>query len=293
MPAEEKLFVANPLTDQGAFTEGIEGPACDAQGNIYAVNFARQQTIGKISPDGKTAEVFVHLPGKSVGNGIRFSHGGKMFVADYAEHNILEIDMKSTQVRIFAHEAQMNQPNDLAVAPEGGFYASDPNWKMNTGQVWHFNKDGKSKLAAPNMGTSNGIDVSPDGKVLYVNESVQRNVWAFDIQKGGDLSNKRLIKKFDDFGFDGMRCDVNGNLYITRHGKGTVVKMSPKGELLQEIDVLGSKPTNICFGGPDGRTAYVTEVEHRRLVQFRVDQPGLEWARWNEGPGKRSPAKKF
>jgi len=94
------------------------------------------------------------------------------------------------------------------------------------------------------------------------------------------LANKRLLKKFEDHGFDGMRDDIDGNLYVTRHGKGTVVKISPHGEVLQEIEVLGPFPSNICFGGPDGCTAYVTEVKHRRLVQFRVDRPGLEWQRW-------------
>src|SRR6266550_4129721 len=81
----ETLFVATPLTRENAFTEGIEGPACDAQGNIYAVNFARQQTIGKVTPTGE-ATVFVELPGKSVGNGIRFGREGMMFVADYIGH---------------------------------------------------------------------------------------------------------------------------------------------------------------------------------------------------------------
>jgi sugar lactone lactonase YvrE len=132
------------------------------------------------------------------------------------------------------------------------------------------------------MGTTNGIEVSPDGRKLYVNESVQRNVWVFDIQADGSLTNKKLIKKFPDFGFDGMRCDVDGNLYITRHGKGTVVILTPAGKILQEIDVLGSKPSNICFGGPDGRTAYVTEMEHGRLVMFRTKRPGLSWQRWQE-----------
>jgi sugar lactone lactonase YvrE len=75
---------------------------------------------------------------------------------------------------------------------------------------------------------------------------------------------------------------VEGNLYITRYGKGTVVKMSPQGEILQEIDVLGASPSNLCFGGPDGRTVYVTEVTKQRLVQFRVDRPGLEWQRWQK-----------
>jgi sugar lactone lactonase YvrE len=80
-----------------------------------------------------------------------------------------------------------------------------------------------------------------------------------------------------------MRCDVDGNIYITRYGAGTVVKLSPEGKVLKEIDVLGKQPSNICFGGPDGRTAYVTEVEHKRVVQFRVDKPGLAWERWQKG----------
>ena len=176
----------------------------------------------------------------------------------------------------------MNQPNDLAIGPSGDLYASDPNWKERTGQVWLASPDGRLSLAAPDMGTTNGIEVSPDGKTLYVNESGQRIVWAFSIESGGSLANKRLLKKFDTHGMDGMRCDVDGNLYVSRYGKGTVVKLSPRGEVLQEVDVLGPKPSNLCFGGPDGRTVYVTEVDRRRLVQFRVDRPGLAFARLHE-----------
>ncbi|HAA71040.1 MAG TPA: gluconolactonase, partial [Planctomycetaceae bacterium] len=92
-----------------------------------------------------------------------------------------------------------------------------------------------------------------------------------------ELVEKRVFKQFDDFGFDGHRCDVDGNLYVTRYGKGTVVKLSPRGEILQEINILGKRPSNLCFGGPDGRTVYVTEVESTRLVAFRVDRPGASW----------------
>src|SRR3954468_544850 len=262
--AEPELFKAEPFTPEGSFTEGIEGPACDRDGNVYAVNFARQQTIGRITPDGKS-EIFVTLPGDSVGNGIVFDRTGKtMFVADYVGHNVLRIDLKSRKIDTFAHNDHMNQPNDLAIAADGTIFASDPAWKNNTGQLWRIDANGKTTLLAPNLGTSNGIEVSPDGKTLYVNESVQRNVWAFRIQKDGSLSDKRLFKKFDTHAFDGMRCDIDGNLYIARHGKGTLVNLSPSADLLQEIDVLGSMPSNLCFGGPDGKTICVTEVQHRR-----------------------------
>lgn len=278
---EPALFVATPLTMAGSFTKGVEGPACDANGNVYAVNFQTQQTIGKVSPAGN-AEVFVTLPEKSVGNGIRFGRGGIMFVADYVAHNVLRIDPTTKRITVYAHGPEMNQPNDLTIAPDGTIYASDPNWKNQTGQVWRVSVMGEVTRVASDMGTTNGIEVSPDGKTLYVNESVQRNVWAFAITREGALGKKRLIRQFPDHGFDGMRCDVDGNLYITRHGKGTVVKMTPNGEILREIAVLGTSPTNICFGGPDGRTAYVTEAEQRRIVQFRVDRPGWEWRRWRE-----------
>ena len=94
---KEKLFVATPLTTENAFTPGIEGPACDAHGNVYAVNFARQQTIGRIAPNGKS-EVFVELPGKSTGNGIVFDRKGRMYVADYVEHKVLRIDPATRKI---------------------------------------------------------------------------------------------------------------------------------------------------------------------------------------------------
>ena len=279
--AEEPLFTARALTAENSFTAGIEGPNCDAAGNLYAVNFARQQTVSKTTPDGRT-EIFVTLPGKSTGNGIVFDRAGLMYVADYVEHNVLRVDLRTRAITVFAHNGQMNQPNDLAICTDGTLFASDPNWKDGTGQVWRIDPQGQTTLVAPGLGTSNGIEVSPDEKTLYVNESVQRNVWAFTIAPDRSLTNKRLVKKFTDHGFDGMRCDADGNLYITRHGKGTVVKLSPAGEVLQEIAVLGKMPSNLCFGGPDGRTVYVTEVEHARLVQFRVDRPGLAWVRWQQ-----------
>lgn len=279
--AEDKLFVATPLTQPKEFTPGIEGPGTDAAGNVFAVNFKEQGTIGRVSPSGK-GEVFVTLPTGSVGNGIRFNRAGAMFVADYAKHNVLKIDMATKAVSVFAHEPQMNQPNDLTIGPDGTLYASDPNWGNNGGQLWRISTKGEVRKVASDMGTTNGIELSPDGKKLYVNESLQRNVWVFDVTADGSLENKSLVKQFPDHGFDGMRCDVDGNLYITRYGKGTVAVMSPKGEILHEVDVLGKSPSNLCFGGPDGRTVYVTEVEHTRLVQFRVNRPGLEWQRWQD-----------
>jgi streptogramin lyase len=108
MQAEEVLFVARPLTANNLFTPGIEGPACDRHGNIYAVNFGKEHTIGKVSPDGK-AELFIELPEGSTGNGIVFDSGGVMFVADYTGHNVLRTNPATRVISVHAHEPKMNQ----------------------------------------------------------------------------------------------------------------------------------------------------------------------------------------
>ena len=272
----EELFVAQEFTPINGFTSGIEGPACDADGNLYAVNYERQHTIGKVTPDG-TESVFVELPTGSIGNGIRFNSEGFMFIADYTNHNVLKVDMNTREISVHAHEPTMNQPNDLAIGANDILYASDPNWGVSTGQIWRVDTDGKVTLLEADMGTTNGIEVSPDEKVLYVNESAQRNVWAYDLSPEGEISNKRLLIQFPDFNMDGMRCDIEGNLYITRHGKGTVAKLSPAGEVLLEVQLTGQLCTNIAFGGTDGRTCYVTMADRGNVEVFRADLPGRSW----------------
>jgi gluconolactonase len=278
------------LVPDKVFTDGIEGPAVGLDGRIYLVNFAREGTIGVVRPDGQ-AELFVALPQGSIANGIRFgprpgvdtsrpdawSRDLVMYVADYTAHNVLLIEPETKAVRVFAHEPTMNQPNDVAIAESGILFASDPNWKAGTGQIWRIDRNGRVTRLEAGMGTTNGIEVSPDGRRLYVNESVQRNVWVYDLSPTGEVSGKRLLIRFDDFSMDGMRVDVDGNLYITRHGKGTVAKVSPDGRLLREIRLKGTKPSNICFGGADGRTAYVTLQDRGAIETFRVESPGREW----------------
>lgn len=274
--ASEEMYKSVDLTPVNSFTSGAEGPAVDKDGNLYAVNYSKEGTIGRITPAGDSS-IFIELPNGSIGNGIRFNSKQEMLIADYTNHNVLKVDMASKQLSIYAHDSTMNQPNDIAIDSKDRLYASDPNWKAGTGRIWRIDTDGKTTVLEDSMGTTNGIEVSPDEKILYVNESVQRKVWAYDLSSGGSVSNKRLLIEFPDFGMDGMRCDIDGNLYITRHGKGVVAKVSSKGQLLKEIILQGKKPSNIAFGGPDGRTAYVTLQDRGNIETFRVEAPGREW----------------
>ena len=99
---EDPLWTPRAVTRAGEFTDGIEGPACDRDGNVFAVNYARQGTIGRVRPNGR-AEVFVELPAGSIGNGIRFAPDGSFFVADYTRHNVLRVDPASREVTVHAH----------------------------------------------------------------------------------------------------------------------------------------------------------------------------------------------
>lgn len=271
------LYKSSVFTAPGGFTSGIEGPACDPEGNVYAVNYERKHTIGRVTPEGECS-VFIELPGGSVGNGIRFNRAGDMFIADYVNHNIWKVDMNTKELAVFAHEPKMNQPNDIAIADDDTIFASDPNWKQSTGNMWRIGTNGTVTLLESGMGTTNGIEVSPDNRTLYVNETVQRRVWAYDLSPDSQITGKRLLIEFPDFGMDGMRCDMDGNLYITRFGKGTVAKVSPNGELLTEIRLHGTNCTNLTFGGLDGKTCYVTLSDTGNVERFRVETPGREWA---------------
>lgn len=272
----EKLYQASVFTPAHGFTSGVEGPAGTKNGMIYAVNFAKQGTIGQVTPSGE-ASIFIELPEGSIANGIRFDTDGNMLIADYTGHNILKVEMSSLKLSVLAHEPQMSQPNDIAIDDENRLYASDPDWKAGTGRIWRIDPDGKVTLLLDRLGTTNGIEVSPNGKTLYVNESVQRKVWAYDLSPDGQISNKHLFIEFPDFGMDGMRCDVKGNLYISRYGKGTVAIVSPQGKIIREIQLTGKNASNVTFGGKDGRTVFVTLADQGNIERFRVKYPGREW----------------
>ncbi|WP_337044666.1 SMP-30/gluconolactonase/LRE family protein [Emticicia sp. 17c] len=274
--AQQNLFMASDLTKEGEFTNNCEGPSVDKAGNIYAVNIQKDGTIARITPDGKTS-VFLTLPDGSVGNGIRFGAQHTFFVADFMQHNVLKVNLKTREVSVLAHVPAMNQPNDLAIMRNGIIFCSDPNWKESKGQIWKVTPDGKAELLETNMGTTNGIEVSPDEKTLYVNESVQRNVWAYDITSEGKLTNKRLLIQFSDGGMDGMRCDAKGNLYIARWGMGQIDIVSPEGKVLRSVLMKGKQTSNICFGGKDGKTCYVTLQDRKCIETFRTNYAGREW----------------
>ncbi|MBX2897169.1 MAG: SMP-30/gluconolactonase/LRE family protein [Cyclobacteriaceae bacterium] len=268
-----QYYEARDLTAENVFTENIEGPNVDKAGNLYVVNFQRDGTIGFVKPNGEV-ELFVTLPEGSVANAIMFDKKGNMLLADWKGHNVLKVDAKTKAVSVYVRSEHFNQPNDLCISKKGKLFASDPNWKESTGKLWRIDGPGKATLLADNMGTTNGIELSPDETKLYVNESVQRTVWVFDVDRKGNISNKKLFYQFEDFGLDGMKCDKLGNLYITRHGKGIIAILSPEGKLLHEVKMAGKLTSNLTFGGLDGKTCFVTLQDRKCVEVFESEVAG-------------------
>ncbi|WP_150451540.1 SMP-30/gluconolactonase/LRE family protein [Arenibacter lacus] len=261
------------FTEEYVFTKGIEGPAVNAQGALFAVNYEEEGTIGVVDPQGK-GKIYLRLPKGSIGNGIRFNAQGDMFIADYMGHKVYRVKKGSNLPEVWVQDSTFNQPNDLAIAPNNTLYLSDPNWAEGSGRIWMVAPNGKLKLLEDNMGTTNGIEVSPDGRKLYVNESVQRKVWEYRINADGSVHKKKELISFEDEGLDGMRCDNKGNLYITRYGKGTVVVVNKNGKIISEVQLKGKKPSNLAFGGKDGKTCFVTMADRGSIETFRADYPG-------------------
>jgi len=276
--AQDAYYVAKDLTEENLFSTNIEGPNVDKNGNLFVVNFQKDGTIGKVGADG-SVELFVTLPYGSIANAIMFNAEGDMLLADFKGHNILKVNSTTKAVSVFVHNGGFNQPNDITINKKGQLFASDPNWKAGTGRVWRIDPDKKATKLVEDMGTTNGIELSPDEKILYVNESVQRKVWAFDVDEKSNITNKRLFFEFPDFGMDGMKCDAEGNLYVTRYDKGTIAVLSPRGELIREIQMKGKKTSNITFGGPDGKTCYVTLQDRKCVETFRSEVAGKKWGK--------------
>lgn len=273
---KNQLFQSTDFTQKNIFSIHIEGPAFDKKGNLYVVNFQKDGTVGLVKPTGEVS-LFVTLPEGSTANSIQFDKQENMYLADFTGHNILKVNMQTKEISVHAHDDNFNQPNDICINKKGQLFASDPNWKAETGKLWRIDPDGKTILLSSNMGTTNGVELSPDEKILYVNESIQRKIWAFDVDEQGNISNKRLLADFTDFGFDGMKCDKQGNLYIARYGKGTILVLSPQGKFIREISLKGKDCTNLVFGGKNGKTIFVTMQDSKGLEKFQTDTPGKNY----------------
>ncbi|KAJ1812344.1 hypothetical protein LPJ56_003311 [Coemansia sp. RSA 2599] len=264
---------------------GIEGAGVDKLGNIYAVDFNDDAlSAGQIAPS--QSLLFQSPNNASLVNGIRFnidSTGAEeAYIADAITHQVYKLTGRDeatgtfAKADVFCHDEGMLQPNDIAIAPSSGrIFLSGMNWTSDSvvgnGDLWTCDSSGLAKKLGDFMRT-NGVEVSPDEKTLYLSEAantagsvVSNVVLAFDLDaSSGEISNQRTFVDFAKLDntaatdIDGMRTDVDGNLYVTRNGIGQVAVFTPAGELSAYINATSIDfVSNLEFGGSSGTDLYL------------------------------------
>jgi gluconolactonase len=253
--------------------EFTEGPTADKDGNVFFTDQPNNR-IMKWSVDGKLSE-FLKPAGRA--NGMFFdAHGNLIACADEkAELWSITPDGKHT---VLAHEYDgkiINSSNDVWVRPDQALYFTDPFYKrewwdydkppQGTEQVYFLTADRKTlKRVTTDLAQPNGIIGTPDGKTLFVADIKAGKTYAYDIQPDGTLTNKRLRC---ELGSDGMTLDAEGNLYLT--GKGVTV-FDKNGKKLEQIAVPENWTANVCFGGKDHQTLFITASKGLYSIQMRV-----------------------
>ena len=154
------------------------------------------------------------------------------------------------------------------------------------GGVYYARPDGSSIVAlAYPMLSANGCGLSPDGRTLYVADTEGARLWAFDVQGPGKLKPKsefaphsgRIIAGLGDKArFDSLAVMASGNIAVATLSTGFITEISPAGQIVRAVQMPDVYPTNLCFGGPDMRTAYITLSDSGRLGVLRWPEPGLK-----------------
>jgi gluconolactonase len=253
--------------------EFTEGPANDAEGNIYFTDQPNDRIL-KWSVDGKLS-TFMEPCGRS--NGLCFDKDGHLWACADEKNELWEIDVKTKKKKVLAKEfggKLLNGPNDVWVDSKRGAYFTDPYYKrpywkrgpkeQDIEAVYYLSPEGKLSRVDEKCKQPNGIIGTPDDKTLYVADIGDNKTYAYDIQENGTLKNRRL---FCELGSDGMTLDAEGNVYLT--GKGVIV-FDKTGKKIATIEVPEGWTANVCFGGKDLQTLFITASKSLYSIQMRV-----------------------
>jgi gluconolactonase len=170
---------------------------------------------------------------------------------------------------------RLNDPNDVVVRRDGQVYFSDSRpkgslqpFEFDSAGLYHVTPQGKISLIAK-MPAPNGVTLTPDGHTLYVSDTAQRTITAYDLDADGNTSRERIFVSGIDGGPDGLRVASNGNVYVAARG---IAIYSPAGKLLQTIE-FPETPANCAFGDRDLQTLYVTA--RTSIYRVRIPDKGF------------------
>ncbi len=251
----------------------IEGPVWSREGFLLFSEIPSNQ-LRKLVPGERSSMLREDSHGA---NGNTFDAQGRLYTCESRGRRVVRTDKKG-KVEVLAEKwegKRLNAPNDIVVRKDGQVYFTDPAFgEQNDARelpfygVYHITPKGVMDVIAKPSGRPNGIALSPNGRILYVGNSDDRNVRAYDVDRNGAVSNERvLIAKIEGVP-DGIRVDEKGNLYVA--AKGLAIYTS-EGKPLYVMD-LGETPSNCAFGDADLQTLYITA--RTSLYRVRMDVKG-------------------
>lgn len=259
LPAQD--FSDYKVEKVGAGFAFTEGPAWSKDGFLLFSDVPND-VVRKLVPG---EPIGVAREGSNGANGNTFDAKGRWYSCESRTRRVVAQDKKG-KIEIVADKwegKRLNAPNDIVIRHDGHIYFTDPAFgnqadgrQLDFYGVYHITPKGQMSLIAKPEGRPNGIELSPDGKTLYVDNSDERNVRAYDLDKNGVPSNERIFASNIDGPPDGMCMDEKGNLYVTAN---KIEVFSPQGKLLHKIP-FAEQPRNCAFGDPDLSTLYVTAL---------------------------------
>jgi gluconolactonase len=254
-----------------------EGPAADAQGNVFFTDIPNNR-IHKWSLDGSPlgGKLSTFREDSGGANGLFFDKSGNLLACEGGGRRLVSISPQGG-VTVLADKYQgkrFNSLNDLWIDRKGGIYFTDPRYGNRDGMeqdgehVYYLSSDRKKLTrVVDDMVRPNGVIGTLDGKLLYIADHGDGKTFVYTVNEDGTLSNKKL---FAPEGSDGMTIDNEGNIYLTT---SVVAVYDKKGEKVETIQVP-ERPANVCFGGADKRTLFVTARTSLYSVKMRVKGAG-------------------
>ena len=248
-----------------------EGPVWHRDGYLLFSDIPNNR-IHRFTP-GSPVEVFRENSGATNGN--TFDSKGNLYSCEGANRRVTRTDPKG-KVEVIAANFEgkpFNAPNDIVVTRDGVVFFTDPafgnqadNRQLAFYGVYRVTPKGEISAVSRLQTRPNGIAISPNGRILYVANSDDRNIRAYDLDRGGNASNERVLITGIDGVPVGIRVDEKGNLYVTCRG---VAIYSPAGKLLHMIE-MSETPANCAFGDPDFDSLYVTARTSLYRVRLKV-----------------------
>ncbi len=258
-----------------------EGPMVAPDGTLY-FSESRGTKVHRRASD----EFDLFYDGPEGCNGLAWGPDGNVYACGGAGAVILKIT-PSGEASVFVDKvdgAPLNAPNDLAFDSHGNLFFTNPLGLGADGEtsavasLVRVRPDGSAAVVATDAQYPNGVGVSPDGRWLYVNDLLGKSrVLRYPLDENGDLGEMETMIEFGRGMPDGLAVAASGNIYVCLNLSAKIVKLSPSGEVLGEIEFpRGSGVTNACFGGADMKTLYVTLGNKGTVYGVPIDEPGMK-----------------